>query len=186
MSLASRISDFVSAVAADIKSLRDGKANSTHAHTISDVTGLTGALDGKMNSDGFGAYGEWDITASIANSLSFADTRDVAPQPNEVPGYQSSFEFKLATSVGNPPIQAGGGFAWIQTIHGWGSDGSGGWPIQLSWSGDGLAIRQGLSSTTWKPWQTFAIGSGGSGGTEIAFSPTPPAAPELNQLWIQT
>ncbi len=45
MTLEAGVKALAEAVAADIKALEAGKANSSHAHSISDVTGLSGRLD---------------------------------------------------------------------------------------------------------------------------------------------
>lgn len=45
MTLETGIKALAEAVAVDVKALEDGKANSSHPHAISDVTGLSVRLD---------------------------------------------------------------------------------------------------------------------------------------------
>lgn len=129
-------------------------------------------LDGKVNANGSNAYGTWNINVlGLSAGVAIPDTRDTVDQPQDVLGYSTQLEFKSMNAVNNPPVSASGSFAWVQTIAGWSVDGSGGYPLQISWGGAGAAIRQGISATTWSSWKKlliegspvgYVVGDGGS------------------------
>ncbi len=98
-------------------------------------------------------------TSGIADKLSIVDTRSIDSPPSYYFGQGKNmfWEFKYRTSVGNPPTNASasGTYAFILTITGWG-DSSGGYPVQISVGGQNIAIRQGISTTTWGSWYVTA------------------------------
>jgi hypothetical protein len=98
-------------------------------------------------------------SASITGSsrfVAFLDTRSTNDQPQGKTGYALSADFKSNSSVSSPPVTASALYSHILTVAGWDTNGgSGGWPSQLS-IGDGIAIRQATSESTWGSWRTVA------------------------------
>lgn len=132
----------------------DGTGNVTLTTAIADgalsiakTSGLQGTLDGKLPSNGNA------VSATTAASVTVIDTRNAVESPGDLTDYRATFAFKYVANVGNPPVAVGKGYAHILTVNGWKSDGTGGWPTQISF-GDGLAVRAGTGATTWGAWRT--------------------------------
>jgi len=86
--------------------------------------------------------------------LRFTDVnRNVSVPPVEIPSLAVTAEFKNNAAVGNPPVSAvPTHHSHIINVAGWAAEASGGWPTQISVSGSGLAVRQGVTATTWGSW----------------------------------
>ena len=91
--------------------------------------------------------------AGAIRQLRFVDNRNVTEPPEQIPTQAVTAEFKAVAAAGNPPVaaEAAAGWAHIINVAGW-YGGSGGWPTQISVSGSGLAVRQGVNATTWGSW----------------------------------
>lgn len=63
-------------------------------------------------------------------------------------------EWRNGADIGLPPLGGYGGYWFIETLTGYGTDGSGGWPTQRATnsSGDQMYSRIGTSSTAWGAW----------------------------------
>ena len=97
--------------------------------------------------------------------LGFEDTRTINDQPQQIPGRAFSFAFKQSGNVGNPQERAHTNFAHILNIAGWNSsEGSGGFPIQMSIGGKGISLRQGTSATAWGSWSSLPYLATGASG----------------------
>lgn len=86
-------------------------------------------------------------------SLYVSDTRAIVSVPENLQVRELQLDFKNNTSVGNPPTTASPNYSYIISFAGWNvAEGSGGWPSQMS-IGDGIAVRQATSATTWGTWR---------------------------------
>lgn len=94
--------------------------------------------------------------STSSNAIVFKDTRSVVDKPIDILGYSNTFAFKELSAVNNPPVNAGGAYAYIGNYAGWGSGGVGGGGVnsQVSY-GDGLSVRRATGTTTWGPWRTM-------------------------------
>lgn len=102
---------------------------------------------------------------SASNAMVVVDSRSVVDEPQNKTQKRLTADFKFNTSVGNPPVTAGGpgGYSHILTMAGWSTnEGSGGWPTQLSIGTQGMAYRQATNATTWGSWTQFVTNNGGS------------------------
>lgn len=94
-------------------------------------------------------------TTGQSASISVPDNRAVNDQPQGKLGYSITADFKDNAAVDSPPVTSTANYSHIMTVAGWNqAGGGGGWPTQVSF-GDGLAIRQGTSATTWGSWRTL-------------------------------
>jgi len=131
------------------------KPISTATQAALDGKASLAALDGKAPLTGAGTSGTWAISITGASrAITVMDTRSVVSQPNQVANQTAVFDFKFNTSVGNPPAPASSTYAHVLTVNGWSSDGTGGWPTQVSF-GERMAYRKGATATTWGAWRTL-------------------------------
>lgn len=77
-----------------------GKADTIHTHTIAGVTGLQGALDGKVNFPGSNARIPTRDSAGNNNSLPYA----TASQNGSVPVRNEVGNFQVSTPIGNTDV----------------------------------------------------------------------------------
>lgn len=137
--------------------------------TISLTVLSTGVVTMSWSASGVGIGKVWekdtlDVGGRInaEGGIRIPDTRDAVDAPQDVPPYAASYAFKRNTSAGSPPETASPSYSHIMRIAGWDTNGgSGGWPVELSFSGNGVAIRQGTSATAWSSWVSVSppIGS---------------------------
>jgi len=116
---------------------------------VDQLNSSTVRLTGNQTIDGVKTFSQ--TIAGAIHQLRFSDNRNVAELPGQVPITAVTAEFKTNAAVGNPPVSAVAGHSHIINVAGW-TDGSGGWPTQISVSGSGLAVRQGVTATTWGSW----------------------------------
>ena len=110
-------SDLNKPISTATQSALDGKANSVHSHSISDVTGLQTALDGKAPLTGSGTSGTWPISvtgnASTVSSITSSQVTTAlgyTPYNSTNPsGYinssYSGFMLRSSSSLTNPNTQ---------------------------------------------------------------------------------
>lgn len=101
-------------------------------------------------------------------TLNVPDTRDLAETPNELMdrlGKGVGWDFKRKSTINYPPIGASSIYAHILNVVGWG-DSSGGYPSQVSFGREGIAVRQGTGTSSWSSWMAM-VGTTRSGGFEI-------------------
>lgn len=116
-----------------------------------------------------------DVAGKInaAGGIHFADTRSVTELPEDLPSKALSLVFKYRTSVGNPPVSASSTYAHIIRVAGWSShEGSGGWPTEVSVGGDGIAVRQATSATTWGSWKKLSVDGHSHSWSSITSKPS--------------
>lgn len=115
------------------------KANTSHTHSISDITNLQTQLDSKPN---------LDHTHSIIKTV--GDKRSVATIPND---YANSLIFQglKNNSTITSPSDDSGLYSYLIGLRGW-SDSSGGNSHELAFNNDGLFLRSG-NTTLWGDWR---------------------------------
>lgn len=114
------------------------KADTSHAHTKANITDFPSSMP---------------ANGGTSDTVNFIDSRSVNDLPSGLISRKLSLAFKSRTSVGSPPVGASTTYAYILNIVGWnGSEGSGGWPIQLAVGTEGLAYRQATSASAWGSW----------------------------------
>ena len=97
----------------------------------------------------------FSLDGHIHNLLRVADTRDIVSVPQDLINCSLQVDFKSNGSVGYPSITAHASYSHIISFAGWNTgEPSGGWPSQLS-IGDGIAVRQATSATTWGEWRNL-------------------------------
>lgn len=117
-----------------------GKANSSHTHTIANVTNLQATLDGKSS------------TSHTHNTTYIPDTRSnnqtplwyISNYPNQV-----ITEFKSTSTIG----LSGPTYCELTTYVQWGNN-SGGYPSQETIINGRIYTRYGTSDTAWSNWKT--------------------------------
>lgn len=118
----------------------NGKAASSHTHTIANVTNLQSTLDGKSS------------TSHTHNTTYIPDTRSnnqtpawyISNYPNQV-----ITEFKNTSTIG----LSGATYCELTTYVQWGNN-SGGYPSQETIINGRIYTRYGTSDTAWSNWKT--------------------------------
>ena len=141
----------------NIQTQIDGKAASSHSHSISNVSNLQSILDGKSSSSHTHYYAGSSIIGGGANALAIADTRNVNDTPTEmtnlIGGKGARLDFKGTSTVG----LSNGTYAAVLSISPWGdtTNWSGGKNTQLGFCDDGrIQVRKGNGSG-WSSWNTI-------------------------------
>lgn len=118
----------------------NGKANSSHTHTIANVTNLQSTLDGKSNT----SHNHIKLTG-------WSDSRTVATTPNT---YNSSLiisGLKNNSAIGSPDDST---YSGVIGFRSW-SDSSGGNAHEFAFTGNGNLCRRHGATTSWGSWQTI-------------------------------
>lgn len=166
-----------------------GKANASHTHSISNVSGLQSALDGKAPT----SHGTHVPTVQTANNAKFlrndntwqtvtpanigaatsghthislsgwSDTRGVDTVPND---YNSKFIVSGLKSNSTIGISNGGTYSGVVGFRSW-SDSSGGDSQEIAFAANGNLYRRHGSTTEWGDWLQF-IDSGNIGSQSVA------------------
>lgn len=89
---------------------------------------------------------------TFGGSWAVPDTRPGKKAPQDYKSNASVIEFNNASNFDNPP--GAPYYAYVLTVSGWTSDGSGGggFPVQFSF-GENLAYRRGTSGAAWTAWK---------------------------------
>ena len=136
------ISDSIKHITLAERTKWNSKAEGIHEHTKGEITDFPTSLP----ADG-----------GFADGFYMKDTRSVDDTPSDLIARKTFGMFKYRTSVGNPPVGSTATYVFIINIIGWSvSEGSGGYPIQIAVGKEGLAFRQGTSTTTWSNWIKIA------------------------------
>lgn len=117
-----------------------------------------------------------NVTAARANASNvllrtdYRGTADSVRTPIYYAGldHGTRCEWRNGGDVGLPPVGGFGGYWYIETLTGYGTDGSGGWPTQRATNATNnqLYTRIGTSSTVWGPWSNRW--GGGTGTLSLA------------------
>ena len=138
----------------------NGSANITTANW---GTSRTISIGGTGKAVTGGANVTWTASEITAGRINIPDTRNAVDEPQAKAATSISADFKLNTSVGSPPVNASTTYAHVLTVAGWNtSEGSGGWPTQLSVGTQGMAYRQATSATVWGSWTQFVTNNSGT------------------------
>lgn len=145
-------------------------ANSTHKHSKSEITDFPSSML---------------ANGGNADAINIADTRSVNDTPQDIfdKGKKITSYFKFKTAVNNPPVGSTGAYVFIVNICGWG-DSSGGYPIQIAYGKEGLAYRQGISSTAWGAWKKIA-NIDDAEGTNIKTGTNTPSGLSSGDWWFK-
>lgn len=135
----------------------NGKAASSHTHTIANVTNLQSTLDGKSSISHTHSYAGSTSVGGSANALGIFDTRGVNDTPAEmtnlIGGKGLRLDFKQISTVG----LSNGTYAAVMSISPWGdtTNWSGGKNTQIGFCDDGrIQVRKGNGSG-WTNWNTI-------------------------------
>lgn len=144
----------------NLQTTLDNKAPVSHTHTASQISDSSEVGRGVITASSpliartaleLGNVDNTRDEDKTVYAFRISDTRAVVSIPEDIPERVGLFEFKLNTSVGNPPKPSSGTYAHVMSTNGWTADGSGGWPTQVSW-GEAISFRKGTSATTWGAW----------------------------------
>lgn len=149
--------NYLDGVTSSVQEQLDGKAASSHTHSISNISGLQSALDGKSATSHTHSYAGSPSVGGGANSLAVFDTRNVDDTPTEmtdlIGGKGARLDFKSISTVG----LSNGTYAAVLSISPWGdtTNWSGGKNTQLGFCDDGrIQVRKGNGSG-WTDWNTI-------------------------------
>lgn len=148
---------YLDGVKSNVQTQLDGKAASSHTHSISNVSGLQSALDGKSSTSHTHSYAGSPSVGGGANTLAITDTRNINDTPTEmtnlIGGKGARLDFKSTGTVG----LSNGNYAAVLSISPWGdtTNWSGGKNTQLGFCDDGrIQVRKGNDSG-WTDWNTI-------------------------------
>lgn len=148
---------YLDGITSNVQTQLDGKAASSHTHSIANVSGLQSALDGKSSTSHTHSYAGSPSIGGGANSLAVFDTRNVNDTPTEmtnlIGGKGARLDFKSISTVG----LSNGTYAAVLSISPWGdtTNWSGGKNTQLGFCDDGrIQVRKG-NGGGWTDWNTI-------------------------------
>lgn len=130
---------FVDEIKTHISEEVSKKANTSHTHSISDITNLQTQLDNKSNSN---------HTHSSIKTV--GDKRSVATTPNDYANILIFQGLKNNSTI-TAPSSNSGIYSYVVGLRGW-TDSSGGDSHELAFNNDGLFLREG-STTSWGDWR---------------------------------
>ncbi len=109
------VEDYVAVGLSDLQSALDGKANSSHSHSISNITGLQSALDSKANSahthsigDISGLQSALDAKANSSHSHSISNISGLQTALN---AKADASDFLRLNTSGSPSVSSTGNFS---------------------------------------------------------------------------